>query len=124
MKKLSETELLAAIRAGRVWISDQPVGYGLEFSAHNGGETFNIGEEFKARNDSIRINLTAKGFPAGSAVLLISKGRILSDEKIGAENYILAKEFTIDKYSYFRVEVRNAKGKMLAFTNPLYLPVK
>ncbi|MGI8640887.1 MAG: CehA/McbA family metallohydrolase [Pyrinomonadaceae bacterium] len=123
MKKLTQTELLAAIKNGRVWISDKPTDYNLEFSALNGSR-INIGETSASLSGKIRLDCKAKNFPVGATVSLISNGQVLQKDKIGQMEYALAKEFNIERNSYFRLEVRNEKGMMLAFTNPIYVSVK
>lgn len=123
MKKLTQTELLKAIKNGRVWISDKPSDYSLEFSAFNGSR-LNIGETSVSLNGKIRFDCKAKNFPVGATVSLISNGQVLQKDKIEQTEYAFAKEFNIEKDSYFRLEVRNEKGAMLAFTNPIYVTVK
>ena len=120
LKKLSQTELLAAIKNGRVWISDQPADYDLEFSAFDGKKQFNIGETAQVSDGKIRLQLKAKNFPVGANISLVSNGKILQTDKIENIHYALSKEFDITKDSYFRIEIRNENGAMLALTNPIY----
>jgi len=123
LKKLTQTELLKAIKNGRVWISDAPTNYNLEFSAFNGSR-INIGEPSASLNGKIRFDCKAKNFPLGATVSLISNGQVLQTEKIKQMEYVFAKEFNVEKDSYFRLEIRNETGAMLAFTNPIYVSVK
>lgn len=123
MKKLSQTELLAAIKNGRVWISDSPTNYSLEFSAFNGSR-INIGETGASLDGRIHLDCKAKNFPAGAIVSLISNGQILQKNEIENAEYIFDKSFSVEKDSYFRLEVRDEKGAMLALTNPIYVSVK
>jgi len=123
MKKLSQTELLAAIKNGRVWISDSPTNYSLEFSAFNGSR-INIGEASASLNGKIRLDCTVKNLPVGATVFLISNGQVLQKDKIENAEYIFAKEFSVEKDSYFRPEARNEKGSMLVLTNPIFVSVK
>lgn len=123
MKKLTQTELLAAIKNGRVWISDKPTDYSLEFSAFNNSR-INIGETNASLIGKTRLDCKAKNFPSGSTVSLISNGQVLQTEKIEQAEYAFTKTFEVEKDSYFRLEVRNEKGVMLAFTNPIYVGKK
>ncbi len=123
MKSLTQNELLAAIKNGRVWISAAPPNYNLEFSALNGSRV-NIGDTSVILNGNIRLDCKAKNFPVGATVSLISDGQVLFSEKTGNAAYIFTKNFSVGKDSYFRLEVRSEKGAMLAFTNPIYVSVK
>ncbi len=123
LKKLTQTELLAAIKNGRVWLSDAPTDYGLEFSAFN-NLRINIGETGASLDGKIRLDCKAKNFPAGGSVSLISNGQILQKNEIENAEYIFTKNFNVEKDSYFRLEMRDAKGGMLALTNPIFVSVK
>ncbi len=123
MKSLTQNELLAAIKSGRVWISESTANYNLEFTAA-GLTQFNIGDAGAGLNGKIRVECNAKNFPAGSSVSLISNGQILQKEKIEQSDYTFNKIFEVDKDSYYRLEVRDAAGKMLALTNPIFVSDK
>lgn len=124
LKKLTQTELLTAIKNGRVWIGDKPVGYSLEFSAFDGKKQFNLGETAQVSSSKIRFEIKAQNFPAGANISLISNGKTLKTDKLENREYALDKTFSIEKDSYFRVEIRSAEGAMLALTNPLYIRKK
>ncbi|MDQ3748959.1 MAG: CehA/McbA family metallohydrolase [Acidobacteriota bacterium] len=123
MRKLAQKDLLAAIKAARVWLGANPADYRLEFSAFNGSQ-IDIGSSGASLNGSIRFNFGAYNFPVGAAVSLISNGKVLLEEEIREKNYASAKEFSVVKDAYFRLEVRSATGAMLALTNPIYIQVK
>lgn len=123
MKNLIQAELLAAIKNGRVWMSESSANYVLEFSAF-GSSRINIGETSASLNGKIRVDCKAKNFPVGATVSLISNGQVLQADKIENAEYVFSKNFSAEKDSYFRLEVRDAKGAMLAFTNPIYVSVK
>ncbi|MCY7375521.1 MAG: CehA/McbA family metallohydrolase [Pyrinomonadaceae bacterium] len=124
MKKLTQTELLAAIKNGRVWISDNPAVYNLEFSAFASKNKFVIGETVSNPTNSIKFDCQAKNFPVGSTVSLISDGKVLLKETVENVHSAFAKNFDVQKNSYFRLEVRSETGAMLAFTNPIYIQSK
>jgi len=123
MKKLTQNELLTAIKNGRVWVGDAPTNHSLEFSASN-GLRINIGDLAASLNNKIRFDCRAKNFPIGATVSLISNNKVLLREKIEQTEYIFAKEFESEKNLYFRLEVRSETGAMLAFTNPIYIQTK
>ena len=123
MKNLTQKDLLAAIKAGRVWVSASPAAYDLEFSAFNGSR-LNIGGTGESLNGAIRLECRAQNFPVGASLSLISNGRILQTEKIERAEYNFAKNFAVEKDAYFRLEARAANGAMLALTNPIYIQTK
>lgn len=123
MKNLTQDGLLAAIKNGRVWIGESSANYDLEFSAF-GSSQINIGETGASLNGRIRLDCKAKNFPVGAAVSLISNGQILQTEKIEQAEYAFSKTFDVEKDAYFRLEIRNETGAMLALTNPIYIQVK
>jgi hypothetical protein len=121
MKRLTQSDLLAAIKNGRVWISDAPADYDLEFTAAGVSQS-NIGASGAASsNGKIRLQFRARNFPIGANVFLISGGDVLQKEKIEKNDNAMVKEFDVAKNSYFRLEVRGANGAMLALTNPIYI---
>ena len=124
LKNLTQNELLAAIKKGRVWISDKPADYSLEFSAFNDGGRLNIGETAQVSDKKIRLDCKTKNFPGGASISLISNGQVLQIDKIENAEYVLAKTFNVEKDSYFRLEVRNETGAMLALTNSIYIQIK
>lgn len=124
LKNLSQKELLAAIKNGRVWISDKPAAYEFEFAASSAGKRFNIGESAPAANKKIRLDFKARSFPAGASVSLISNGAVVRTGKIENGEYVLNETFTVEKDSYFRVEARGENGAMLAFSNPIFVVLK
>ena len=123
MKKLAQKDLLEAIKAGRVWISADPANSNLEFFAF-GGSRIDIGGSGTGLDGSLRFSFGAYNFPAGSAVSLISNGKVLLKAEINEKNYTFDKQFGVEKDAYFRIEVRDANGKMLALTNPIYIRTK
>lgn len=124
MKNLLQGALLSAIRAGRVWVNNAPNEQELEFSASGNGKICYIGDECQTPNNSARISLRAKNFPAAAVVSIISGGQILFSETLQKSENVFTETFSIEKNSYFRVEVRDQKGGMLALTNPIYVRSK
>jgi hypothetical protein len=136
MKRLTQKELLRAIKRGRLWISENPSTYDLNFWASVGNKIVNLGETaFEAISENsrqyVRLNAAAKNFPETATISVISNGKtllkeILADKKTVKDNqlvYSLPFEINAPK-SYFRVEVRSEKGAMLALTNPIFVEIK
>jgi len=124
MKNLTQQDLFEAIRLGRVWIGGLPTDFNLEFSVLNQGKRMNIGETAQVSDKAIRLDCKAKNFPGGASISLISNGQVLQTDKIENSEYVLNKTFNVEKDSYFRLEVRNETGAMLALTNPIYIQIK
>ncbi len=123
-KKLSQSEILTAIKSGRVWISDLPKNYQLEFSAVVGKKRLNLGEKSDVLNQQIHLKMNAENFPIGASVLLISNGQIIHNDKITDIKFSFENSVKIEKNSYFRFEIRDSENKMLALTNPIFFSKK
>lgn len=124
MKKLSQTELLSAVKKGRIWMSDLPKNYRLEFSALANGKRLNLGDTAEITNSETKLSLNAENFPAEAFVLLISNGQIIRNNKISGKKYKFEMPVRIDKNLYFRIEIRDADNKMLVLSNPIYFERK
>ncbi len=123
MKKLSQNALLEAVKNGRVWIADSPKNYTLEFSASGSSRT-GIGETGTSLNGKIRLESKAENFPAGAVFMLISNGQILQTDKFESGEFVFSRLFNVGNDAYYRVEVRDSKGGMLALTNPIFVKKK
>ena len=120
MKKLSQSELLSAIKYGRIWMSDLPKNYRLEFTALDGKKRLNLGETGAISNQEVKLILESRNFPADSSVRVISNGKIIHEGKAVANSYKFEMPVEVDSNTYFRVEIRDSTNKMLALTNPIY----
>lgn len=117
-KSLNEKSLFAGIKAGRVFIAENPR-YSIKFTAN---QNKTIGDKVILKKDQkIDLKLSLEGFPSNAKVFWISDGKTIKESKPNSnENYA----FSPDKNNYFRIEIRNKDGKMLAMTNPIYFRVK
>lgn len=119
-KRLTQTDLFAAIKSGRVFISAQPK-FDLNFTSAKKS----IGEEITDEiGGEIRFQVLANNFPDGTKLLLISGGKTGQEILTNGENF--SREFAVrfEKSGYARLEVRGADGKMLALTNPIFINIK
>ncbi|CAN5399827.1 CehA/McbA family metallohydrolase [soil metagenome] len=119
-KRLTQTDLFAAIKSGRVFISAQP-----EFDLNFTSAKKSIGEEITDEmGGEIRFQVLANNFPDGAKLLLISGGKTVQEILTNGENF--SREFAVrfEKSGYARLEVRGADGKMLALTNPIFINIK
>lgn len=111
-KSLRMNELFAGIRAGRVFIAENPR-YSLKFSA--GKAT--IGSSLPIKPAELAMQLT--NFPADSQFELISDGKVIASDAVGS-GAARKIRFVPEKQTYVRLEVRSKEGSMLAMTNPIY----
>lgn len=111
-KSLTMSELFAGIRAGRVFVAENPR-YSLSFSA---GKT-TIGETLPIKPAELAWQLT--NFPADSQFKLISDGQAIASDAVGS-GALRKFRFAPTKQTYVRLEVRSKDGAMLAMTNPIY----
>lgn len=110
-KHLTQKDLFNAIYAGKVFITENAqMSVGL-----SAGKT-GIGEILRAEsNKKVNFKLNTKGFPTDAKVLIISDGAIIAENP--GENFALS----FAKNTYLRLEIRDANGKILALTNPIYI---
>jgi hypothetical protein len=118
---LTQRDIIEAIKRGRVWISENPTSYTLIFTGETGKSRAGLGGVLDVRpNSEVKFRFSGTGFPPGAVLKLVSKGAAVKTSVLDKADF---SEELIAKPSgneYFRVEVRNASGKMLAFTNPIY----
>ncbi|HEX8686916.1 MAG TPA: hypothetical protein VF654_10445, partial [Pyrinomonadaceae bacterium] len=82
--------------------------------------------------DEIRLNapgvvgfyVTVRDAPPDAIVSVISDGRLLRGVPVGPNGGLLLLEILCQGDSYYRVEVRDRSGEMLALTNPIYVKVR
>ena len=64
-----------------------------------------------------------KDFPAGSVARLISGASVIKTVDIYGD-FTFDHSTVLGSDDYFRVEIRDASGTMLAFTNPIFISHK
>ena len=117
----TKKNLLQAIKNGRVFVAENSQ-RSIVFRSNN---TVGIGDTIELKKVAkISFNFTVKGFPRGSRVNFISGDGILFEKETVSDVFNDSFLAEAAKDSYFRLEIRNEKGKMLAFTNPIYIRVK
>jgi hypothetical protein len=129
---LSKELLLSAIRAGRVFISRDPVGPGISFEARNPktNETAMMGDEIAfSKGDELQLHLRVKRGRGGLARLLSERGeikRVLVDSDEFEECWKARPEGN----GYLRVEILDPdyglgtdEREVAALSNPIYLRI-
>jgi hypothetical protein len=125
---LTQAALLDAIRQGHVYLTGvaaQPV-ITFEAEAVTGKSRSRsiIGDEIRlAKPSTVRFFINAEGAPSDATISLISNGQVMRQltSTLSGRPQTVAIECQGD--SYFRLEVRDKTGTMLALTNPIYVKV-
>lgn len=120
-ESLTEQNLLTAIKAGRVFIAENPRKT-IKFTAN---PNFTIGDIVTVKkNQKVSLNFDKKAFPWGAKIVWISDGKIIKEYKSVKDVDPKTHKFSTRKNTYVRIEIRDKDGKMLGMTNPIYFRVK
>ena len=119
---LSATTVLKSLRAGRAYLTSTATAPAITFEAQTMGDpqTYSIGDVIRlTKSHRIRFKIAASQLPGPATIFLISGGQIIRtvSPEVGNYQYV---EVDSERNSYFRLEVRDQKGQMLALTNPIY----
>ncbi|MFL6257281.1 MAG: CehA/McbA family metallohydrolase [Pyrinomonadaceae bacterium] len=132
---LTQAALLDSIRRGRVYLTREARGGSLEFEAATGDihsrstwdEPRGPGEEVRLRAPgrvAFYVNLgEAIGGEPVATVSVVSDGRVI--RTFNGRPHLLTEIFEVEceRDGYYRLEVRDSAGAMLALTNPIYVKV-
>jgi hypothetical protein len=133
--ELSQAALLDSIRRGRVYLTRDARGGTLEFEAATGDinsrstwdEPRGPGEEVRLRAPgrvAFYVNLgEAIGGEAVATVSVVSDGRVIRTFNSRPHSLTEIFEVECERDGYYRLEVRDRAGAMLALTNPIYVRV-
>lgn len=124
--RLSEQALLGAIRDGHVYVTREAANFRLAFEAEpvSGGPKMRrgIGEEVPLNAPGrVRLLIAVEAAPDKAAVQLISNDETVRQVPFDSSRREQTIELECKADSYFRIEVRDQAGRMLAFTNPIYV---
>ncbi len=125
---LSQAALLNGIRQGHVYLTGeaaQPV-INFEAEAATGKHRARSisGDEIRLSTPStIRFFINTEAAPPDATISLISNGNVIRRLTSAADAHPQAVEIECRRNSYFRLEVRDKTGTMLALTNPIYIKV-
>jgi hypothetical protein len=125
---LSQAALLKAIRQGHVYLTGeaaQPV-ISFEAEAATGKRRSRsiTGDEIHLRSpNTIRFFINAEAAPPDATISLISNGQVIRRLTSAPNAHPQVLEIECQQDSYFRLEVRDKTGMMLALTNPIYVKI-
>ncbi len=124
---LTERGVLDAVRAGHVFVSEDPTGPFLELTAECDGKTYLMGDEMSAAAGSpVTLKLRYRG-PAEKKLRLYRDGGLWQEAVADGEDVTLQFELPLDGPGYVRAEAAGFRGRpergevVHALTNPIYL---
>lgn len=113
----AEDEILAAIRKGRVYVTARPDGPELEFTAAASGSSsaVSIGDALRSEGP-VELRIRVARQPEDAMLVVIADGAEIAKLPARREHVITHPGGA----TYYRLELRDRSGRMLAFTNPIY----
>jgi len=114
---LTEADILAAVRAGRLYISAGPR---LEISARAGGESVMMGDALSPEAGAAEIQIAWADAPLGAQLSLIADGEARQTWAMGESGEARA-TLGVDDARWCLATLRGTDGQMLALTNPIFL---
>ena len=124
---LSEQAVLDAVRAGHVFISEDPTGPFLEATATCAGRSYLMGDTIAApAGTPVEVRLRYRG-PSGKKLRLLRDGELWRETIADGEDLELAFELPLDAPGYLRAEAAGFRGRpergevVHALCNPFYL---
>lgn len=130
-EELSQAALLNSIRRGRVYLAREAQGLVVEFAAAAGqiGSPIPLdarsgpGAEIRLRAPgTLLFFIKLNGAPVNATLSLVSGGRVVRTAGT-QDRFTEVFEVECERDGYYRLEVRDRAGAMLAMTNPVYVKV-
>jgi len=124
---LDETGVLDAVRAGHTFVSEDPTGPFLEFTAECDGASYITGDAIEAKSGApVTFTLDYRG-PSEKKLRLFRDGELWQEVVADREEQSFEFELALDAPGYVRAEVAGFRGRpergevTHALTNPIYL---
>ena len=126
--KLSQTAVLNSIRQGHVYLTGEAARPDIDFEAEATASKRRarsmIGDELRLRAPAtIKLFITTEAASQDATISLISHGQVIRRLSTAPDARPQAVEVECRRDSYFRLEVRDKTGAMLALTNPIYVKI-
>lgn len=124
---LSVTSILESIRGGHVYLTGAATVPSIDFEAETpeNHATYSIGEAIPlGKSRLVRFKLAVGEIFGSRIISLISKGQVMRNITGDADGRPQFVELYVPRDTYFRMEVRDQNGKMLALTNPIYVETR
>jgi hypothetical protein len=117
-QELSSTAILDGLRCGRAYVS---IGPQVSLEVECGGQRGTMGADFGQARGRSTFNITVTGAAEGSIVKLIKNGVGIGTFPIVEEQGFYEYDDNLDgSICWYRVDVVDQKGQILALTNPVY----
>ncbi len=127
-KELSQAALLNSIRQGHVYLTNETarpsVGFEAEITTDKRHARWIIGDELRLNAPaSLRFFIANEATPPDAIISLISNGKVIRRLTPAPDAQPQVSEIECHQDSYFRLEIRDRTGAVLALTNPIYAKI-
>ena len=128
-KELSRSALLNAIRQGRVYLTGEVarpvVSFAAEAMTDKRHSRWSVGDEIRlSAPGTVRFFITTEAAPPDATVSLISNGQVVRRFPPEPNSHPQVIEIACHQNSYFRLEIRDKAGAVLALTNSIYVKIR
>jgi hypothetical protein len=122
---LNETAILRSLRAGHAYLTSEATRPLVTFKAiKTDGSSRTIGEVLRLKQPgNLHFVVTAERLGPGATITIISDGQTVGRFPASSEITQTLEIYCL-RSGYFRLELRDEKGAMLALTNPIYVTIK
>jgi hypothetical protein len=124
---LTQQTILNAISAGRAYLTREPQRRLVRFDVRRSGDssTQTIGDRLLLREPHrVRLTIAAAELPQQATISVISQGQVIRTFSSKASDAFEYVDVDCREDCYFRLEIRDKTGAMLALTNPIYVEIK
>ena len=122
--ELSGSAILEALRQRRAYVSMGPL---ASFQARAGGSAYDIGADLGQWEGELTLAARTWACPEPARARLVKNGQPLAEAEVASDGAELTANVHVrpDEPAWYRFDVLDADGLMLAITNPIYTgPVK
>ena len=118
-EELSTGSILEGIRTGHVYVSRGPQ---VAFQAAIGGKTYSIGDDLGEQYGEIEFTASVSNQPGAFQAHLVRNGQVNATEHLSGGKSSIQFNYKVEpaSSSWFRFDVLDMNGQVLAITNPIY----
>lgn len=119
LDNLSGNSIMDALRNHRAWVS---MGAKVDFQADANGSIHRIGADLGPVSAAINLTAAVTESPLPAAARLVKNGQVLSEKQITKfpTNLRFTDTLTSTQPAWYRLDVYDGHGQMLAITNPIF----
>ncbi len=117
--ELSGAAILDGLRRRQAYVS---MGAQVEFSAHHQGKQYSIGADMGVQQGKIELSAQVAPIGRSGVVRILQDGLILKEVLLNGDALTLIESVELDPSTptWFRLDVLDGNGLMLAVTNPIF----